>query len=379
MKEHAYFDNSATTAVAKEVLDEMLPFFTGSYGNPGSIHSMGDEAAKAVMTARKRTASALNCRPSEIIFTSGGTESDNLALIGAAMRSGKRKIITSAIEHSAVLEACRFLGTLGYETVLLPADGKGRVTVNNLTDLIDNDTAVVSVMTANNEIGTIQPIAELAKTAHEHGALFHTDAVQAFTRTDINVVRDNVDLLSISGHKIHGPKGIGALYVKNGVNISPMLFGGGQERGMRPSTENVPGMAGLGKASELAMATMKGDVKRMEGMRDKIINEILSIRGAYLNGPAENRLCSNAHFGFDGIKGKDLVLRLSKMNVMASTASACSAGSTEPSHVMTAIGRSAGEALSSLRISLSRYTTDREVDLLLDAVPDAVRSLRTRM
>jgi len=378
MREHAYFDNGATTAVAKEVSDEMLPFFTRSYGNPSSIHSMGDTAAKAVMTARKRTASALNCKPSEIIFTSGGTESNNLALIGAVMRSGRKKVITSAVEHSAILETCRFLGSAGYEIIVIPADGEGRVNVGDMIDVTDDDTAVVSVMAANNEIGTIQPIAELAKIAHEHGALFHTDAVQAFTRMNIDTVRDGIDMLSVSGHKIHGPKGVGALYVRNGVNISPIMFGGGQERGLRPSTENVPGIVGLGKAAELAMATMKDDVKRMERMRDKIINEILNVEGAYLNGPAENRLCNNAHFGFDGIKGKDLVLSLSKMNIMASTASACSAGSTEPSHVMTAIGRSANEAFSSLRLSLSRYTTDQEINILLDAVPYAVRSLRTR-
>jgi len=376
MSRRAYFDNSSTTAVAKEVLDEMLPFFTKDYGNPSSIHSMGDAAAKAVSSARKRTASALNCRPSEIIFTSGGTESDNLALIGTVANSERKKIITSTVEHSAILETCQHLRSTGYEVVILPADREGRVSTDDLKDAIDGDTAVVSIMAANNVIGTIQPIREFARTAHDNGALFHTDAVQAFTKTDIDVVRDGIDLLSLSGHKIHGPKGVGALYVRNGVKISPMISGGGQERGLRSSTENVTGIVGLGKAAELAMATMGSDVKRMAKMRDAIIDETLKMKNSYLNGPREGRLCSNAHFGFRGVKGNDLVLALNKMDIMASAASACSAGSTEPSHVMTAIGRSAEEAMSSLRISLSRYTTQDEVDHLLSSLPSAVSSLR---
>jgi len=372
----AYFDNSGTTAVAEEVLAEMLPFFTEHYGNPSSIHSMGDAAAKAMSAARKRVAAALNCRPSEIVFTSGGTEADNLAILGTVPRSGRKKVITSAVEHSAVLEPCGTLMAKGYEVIILPADREGRISADALSEAIDKDTALVSVMAANNVIGTIQPIAELAEIAHEHGALFHTDAVQAFTRTDLDAVRDGMDMLSLSGHKIHGPKGIGALYVRNGVELDPTMLGGGQEGGRRSSTENIPGMVGLGKAAELAMSTMKEDIKRMTGIRKKIIDGILNVKGAYLNGPRDGRLCNNAHLGFDGIKGMDLVLRLSRMGVMASTASACSAGSTEPSHVLTAIGRTPAESMSSLRISLSRYTTQEEADLLLDAVPEAIASLR---
>jgi len=372
----AYFDNGATTAVAKEVLDVMMPFFTGEYGNPSSIHTMGTAASKAVSEARKKIAAAVNCRPSEIIFTSGGTESDNTALIGAVADTGKKKIITSAVEHSAVLEACRSLSARGYEIVILPVDGEGKVSADELLKAIDNDTALVSVMTANNVIGTIQPIRELAEIAREHGALFHTDAVQAFTRTDIDAERDLIDLMSMSSHKIHGPKGVGALYVRNGVRISPLILGGGQESGLRSSTENVPGIAGMGKAAELAMSSMTDDVKRMTEMRDRIIDEVLSLKGSYLNGPREKRSCNNAHFGFEGVKGKDLVLALSRMNVMVSTASACSAGSTEPSHVLTAIGRSPSEAFSSLRITLSRYTTDDEVGILLDSLPKALKAVR---
>ena len=372
----AYFDNGATTAVAKEILDVMMPFFTVDFGNPSSIHSMGTAATKAMSGARAKIATAVNCRPSEIIFTSGGTESDNLSLMGAVLSSGKKKIITSAVEHSAVLEACRSLKDLGYETVILPADGEGVVSIEELRKAIDGNTALVSVMAANNVIGTIQPIKEMAEIAKEYGALFHTDAVQAFTKKDIDVLRDGIDLMSMSSHKIHGPKGAGALYVRSGVRLRPQVLGGGQEGGLRSSTENVPGIAGMGKAAELAMSSMKDDVKRMTKMRDLIIDEVLRIKGSYLNGPRENRLCNNAHFGFEGVKGNDLVLALSKMNIMVSTASACSAGSTEPSHVLTAIGRSPAEAFSSLRITLSRYTTDDEVGLLLDSLPKALRAVR---
>jgi cysteine desulfurase len=376
MPKIAYFDNSGTTAVAKEVLDEMLPFFREKYGNPSSIHSMGDAAATAVSAARGRLARALNCRPSEITFTSGGTESDNLALIGTIAHTGRKKVITSAVEHSAVLETCDLLRRSGYKIEILPVDGDGRVCAGDLLRAIDKDTAIVSVMAANNVIGTIQPVAELAKIARDHGALFHTDAVQAFTKMNINVAKEGIDLLSISGHKIHGPKGIGSLYVRNGVKISPVILGGGQERGMRSSTENVPGIVGLGKAAELAVMTMNADIERMLKMRNRIIDRVLTTNGSYLNGPKDGRLCNNANSGFDGAKGTDLVLALSKMNIMTSSASACSAGSTEPSHVMTAIGRSPEEAMSSLRISLSRYTTDEEVELLTDSLPKALASLR---
>jgi len=372
----AYLDNSSTTAVAKEVIDEMLPYFVSEYGNPSSIHAMGDAAAKAISNARKRMSAAIGCRPSEIIFTSGGTESDNLALFGVVLNSGKKKIITSAVEHSAILETCGRLKEMGYNVVVLPVDREGFVNTKDVEKAVDNDTALVSVMAANNVIGTIQPIAEIAEIAHERGALFHTDAVQAFTKADIDAKRDAIDMMSVSGHKIHGPKGIGALYVRSGIKIKPVMLGGGQEHGIRSSTENVPGIVGLGKAAELAMSTMRSDVKRMMKLRDAIIDGTLGIKGSYLNGPIEKRLCNNAHFGFGGVKGNDLVLALSKAGVYVSAASACSAGSTEPSHVMTAIGRSPAEALSSLRTSLSRYTTKDDTDLLLDALPKAVKAVR---
>jgi len=369
----AYFDNAATTKMAPEVLDAMLPFMKDSYGNPGSIHWMGDEAAKAVRVARSKTAAAMNCLPSEVFFTSGGTESDNIAIIGTAT---KRRIITSAIEHSAILETCGHLGSRGQRIAVLDVDADGLIDPDSLRNAIGDDVSVVSVMTANNVIGTVQRIRELSDIAHEFGAYFHTDAVQAFTKTDTDVKRLGADMMSVSGHKIHGPKGIGALFVSGDTEIGPIMFGGGQERGLRPSTENVPGIVGLGKACETATATMSSDIRKMEGIRNKIIDGVLDISGSALNGSVEHRLCSNAHFRFSGIKGSDLVLRLSSEGIATSTASACSAGSTDPSHVMTAIGLSPEEALSSLRISLSRYTTEDEADLLLKKLPELIRKMR---
>jgi len=370
----AYFDNAATTKMAPEVLDAMLPYMKEAYGNPGSIHWMGDEAAKAVREARTATAAAVNCLPSEVFFTSGGTESDNIAIIGTA---SKKRIVASAIEHSAILETCGHLGSHGHKVTLIGVDKDGMVDPDSLRKAMDGNVSVVSVMTANNVIGTVQRIRELSDIAREFGAYFHTDAVQAFTKTDTDVKRLGVDMLSISGHKIHGPKGVGALFVSGDVEIGPITFGGGQERGLRPSTENVPGIVGLGKACATATATMSSDVKRMEKLRNRIIGGILDIKGSALNGSFERRLCSNAHFRFSGIKGAELVLRLSREGIAVSTASACSAGSTDPSHVMTAIGLSPEEALSSLRISLSRYTTEEEVEILLDRLPKAVSEMRS--
>ena len=368
-----YFDNSATTMMAPEVLNAMMPFLTSEYGNPGSIHSMGDNAAKAVREARQKTSKLVGCLPSELIFTSGGTESDNIALIGAVPTGGR--IITTSIEHSAILETCAYLGENKRKVTVLPVDDKGRLNPDTLRNAMSDDVFMVSVMTANNVIGTIQHIRELSDIAHEFGALFHTDAVQAFTKTDVNVKRSGVDMLSISGHKIHGPKGIGALYVSEKADVKPIMFGGGQESGVRPSTENVPGMVGLGAAVEFAEKTMDADIRKMEKLRNTIIENTLGIDGSALNGPFDGRLCNNAHFRFKGIKGTELVLRLSKEGIMTSTASACSAGSTEPSHVMTAIGLSPADALSALRISLSRYNTEEDVQRLAEILPKAVKSL----
>lgn len=371
----AYFDNAATTMTLPEVAEAMRPYFTEMYGNPSSLHSMGADAAEALRKARKSVADALGCYPSEIIFTAGGTESDNMAVLGTFPGAGGR-VVTTAIEHSAILETCGEVRRRGGASTLIPVDSEGFLDLSALDSAMGDDVYLVSVMAANNVIGTIEDIRECAKIAHEHGALFHTDAVQGFTKMDINVKRDGIDMLSLSGHKIHGPKGIGAFYVKSGTDIRPIVFGGGQENGLRSSTENVPGIVGLGKAVDIAMSNMGGDMRRMTEMRDRIIDSVLDIPGAALNGPRYDRLCNNAHFRFDGVKGNSLVLALSRKGVAVSTASACSAGDTEPSHVLSAIGLTPQQSMSALRVTLSHLNTDAEVDLLLKVLPDAVRECR---
>ncbi len=371
-----YFDNAATTQVLPEVFEEVMPYLTERYGNPSSLHEMGSEAAEGMRIARERVARSLNCYPSEITFTSGGTESDNLALMGTVGKGGRDRIVTSAIEHSAILETCSHARKTGFKVSVIPVDREGFIDMSALDSAMGDDVAVLSVMAANNVIGTLQDIRELSKIAHEHGALFHTDAVQAYTKVDIDVRRDGIDMLSLSGHKIHAPKGIGALYVKGNVDISPIVFGGGQERGLRSSTENVPAIVGLGKAAEILMDNFSDDVARMQRLRDRIIDSVTEIPGAALNGPRHDRLCNNTHFRFDGVKGMDLVLRLSRKGIAASTASACSAGDNEPSHVLSAIGLNAEQALSSLRVTLSGLNTDEDVDKLLSILPETVAECR---
>ena len=376
MARQVYFDNAATTQVIPEVLEEILPYFSERYGNPSSIHEMGAEAAAGMRIARERVAKTLNCYPSEITFTSGGTESDNIALIGVVGKRGRDRIVTSAIEHSAIIETCFHARNTGYKATIVPVDKDGFIDMSALDSAMGDDVAVLSVMAANNVIGTLQDLRELSKIAHEHGALFHTDAVQAYTKVDIDVRRDGIDMLSLSGHKIHAPKGTGALYVKSGTDISPIMFGGGQERGLRSSTENIPAIVGLGKAAEYLMANFDEDVARMTRLRDRIIDTVLEIDGAALNGPRQKRLCNNTHFRFEGLKGMDLVLKLSRKGIAASTASACSASDNEPSHVLSAIGLNAKQALSSLRVTLSGLNTDEDVDKLAEALPEAVRECR---
>ncbi len=367
-----YFDNSATTRMAPEVLESMMPFLTDEYGNPSSIHFMGDAASAALRKARKQVADSLGSLPSEITFTSGGTESDNLAIIGSVIACkdpSRKRIVTTAIEHEAVLEACEELKRRGFELTVLGVDKKGYLDPSVLDDAMGDDVCLVSVMAANNVVGTIQDIRELSKVSHEHGALFHTDAVQGYTKMKIDVVKDGIDMLALSGHKIHAPKGIGALYVRSGTPILPINYGGGQERGLRSSTENVPGIVGLGTAAELAMSTMDDDVKKMTALRDEIIDDMLKIDGAHLNGPTgKRRLCNNTHFRFDGAKGTDTVIRLSREGIAVSAASACSAGSTEPSYVLMALGLTPEQCTSALRISLSRYNTEEDVRYLSEVM-----------
>ncbi|MBR5999312.1 MAG: cysteine desulfurase [Candidatus Methanomethylophilaceae archaeon] len=371
-KRRVYFDNSATTRMAPEVLESMMPFLTEEYGNPSSIHYMGNAAAAALRKARKQVADSLGCLPSEITFTSGGTESDNLALIGAAIACrdpSRKRIVTTAIEHEAVLEACEELKRRGFDITVLGVDREGYLDPSILDVAMGDDVCMVSVMAANNVIGTIEDISELSKVAHEHGALFHTDAVQGYTKMKIDVEKDGIDMLALSGHKIHAPKGIGALYVRNGTPIVPINYGGGQEKGLRSSTENVPGIVGLGTAAELAMSTMDEDIRKMTKLRDEIIDDMLGLDGVHLNGPTgERRLCNNTHFRFEGRKGLDNVIRLSNEGIAVSAASACSAGSTEPSYVLTALGLSPEQCMSALRISLSRYNTEDDVRYLAEVM-----------
>jgi cysteine desulfurase len=376
MVRQIYFDNAATTQVIPEVLEEILPYFSESYGNPSSLHELGAEAAAGMRIARERVAKTLNCYPSEITFTSGGTESDNIALMGVVGKRGRDRIVTSAIEHSAIIETCSHARSIGYKATIVPVDREGFIDMSALDSAMGDDVAVLSVMAANNVIGTLQDLRELSKIAHEHGALFHTDAVQAYTKVDIDIKRDGIDMLSLSGHKVHAPKGTGALFVRDGTEISPIMFGGGQERGLRSSTENVPAIVGLGKAAEFLMANFEDDVSRMTRLRDRIIDTVLEIDGSALNGPRKNRLCNNTHFRFEGVRGQDLVLKLSRMGIAASTASACSASDNEPSHVLSAIGLNATQALSSLRVTLSGLNTDDDVDKLAEILPKAIKECR---
>ena len=371
-----YFDNAGTTQPLPEVVEEMMPYFTEMYGNPSSLHDFGGDAAAGINLGRSRVAKSLGCYPSEVTFTAGGTESDNMAILGTYTRDRKR-IVTTAIEHSAVLETCGELKRRGGSATLLPVDREGFIDLAQLDSEMGDDVYLVSVMAANNVIGTIQDIRECAKIAHEHGALFHTDAVQAYTKMDIDVKRDGIDMLSVSGHKIHGPKGIGALYVRDGVDIRPIVFGGGQERGLRSSTENVPGIVGIGKAAEIATTNMGRDMRHMTELRDRIIDGVLDIPGSWLNGPTgAKRLCNNCHFGFDGLKGNDLIFELNKNGIAASTASACSASEAGPSHVLAAIGLNTPQAMSALRVTLSHLNTEEDVDRLLDVLPKAVKVCR---
>jgi cysteine desulfurase len=378
-RKRIYFDHSATTRVLPEVHDAMVPFFLEKYGNPSSIHSFGREAKVALEDARKQTADLLNADPSEIVFTSGGTESDNLAVKGVAMYKGKMKghIITTKVEHHAVLEPCEWLKRFGFEVTYIPVDSDGLVDVGEIERAIKNDTVLISVMLANNEIGTIQPIREIGAIARSKGVPFHTDAVQAIGKLPIDVKADNVDLLSLSAHKFHGPKGVGVLYVKKGVKIEPILHGGGQERGLRSSTVNVAGAVGLGKAAEIAKRDLEPTSQKMKGIRDKIIKTVPElVPNSYVNGHRTKRLVNNANLRFDFIEGEGLILQLDFKGISASTGSACSTGSLEPSHVLLALGLKHEQAHGSLRITLGRENTQEEADYLLEVLPGIVAKLR---
>jgi len=378
-KKRIYFDHSATTRVLPEVEEAMLPYLTEKWGNPSSLHAFGREARVAVEDSRKSLARLLNCDPTEIVFTSGGTESDNLAIKGVAMYKGKSKghIITTKMEHHAVLEPCEWLKRYGFEVTFLPVSAEGLIDAGDVERAIRNDTILISVMIANNEIGTIQPYKEIGSIAKDRNIPFHTDAVQAIGKLPMDVKADNIDLLSLSGHKFHGPKGIGALYVRKGTKIEPVIQGGGQERGLRSSTENVPGIVGIGKASELAKRDLEQTSQRMKTLRDKMIKSVPEVvPRSYVNGHKTRRLVNNAHFRFDFIEGEGLILQLDFKGVAASTGSACSTGSLEPSHVLLAMGLTHEQAHGSLRVTLGRENTEEEVDYLLEVLPGVVSKLR---
>lgn len=373
-----YFDNAATTAVSPAVKDAMLSYFTEEFGNPSSIfYQKGADARKAMEAARSQIAEALGCAAGEIYFTASGSEADNWAIKGAALKSGKKHIITSQIEHHAVLHTCEFLEKQGYTVTYLPVDRDGLVSPSDLENAICEDTALVSVMYANNEIGTLQPIRELCEIAHSHGVLFHTDAVQAVGTLPIDLSALPVDMLSLSAHKFHGPKGIGALFIRKGVKIERLIHGGGQEKGMRAGTENTPYIVGLAKALSDASQNTDTKIAYVSALRDKLIRGVMdAIPYTRLNGHAEKRLPGNANFSFRFIEGEGLLLHLSLAGFAVSSGSACASASLDPSHVLLAIGLPHEIAHGSLRVSLSAENTEEEVDAFLKALPPIVEKLR---
>ncbi len=372
-----YLDHAATTPMRQEVFEAMRPYFLEHFGNPSSLHSYGLDARAAVERARQHVASAIGATPQEIVFTSGGTESDNLALRGVLQRGSKKDhIITSAIEHPAVLETCKFIEQLGHEATYVSVDHEGRINPTEVEDAIQNNTRLISIMHANNEIGSIQPIAEVGAIAASHGILMHTDAVQSVGKIPVNVNELRVDLLSISSHKIYGPKGVGCLYVQKGIKLGPLLFGGGHERGLRSGTENVSGIVGFGEAMRLAIEDFS-DNKRIKKLRDALIDAVLrEIPATRLNGGRGHRLPNNANFSFSYIEGESLLLRLNAKGIAGSTGSACSSKKLEPSHVLLAIGLNPVDAHGSLRLTLGRETTDAVVRYVSEVLPSIVDELR---
>ncbi len=381
MNDHIYLDSAASTPVADEVIDEMLPYFKQQYGNPSSMHKFGRETARAIQLARRRVAKMIDASPREITFTSGGTEADNLAIKGAAMHarikaSERTRIITSSIEHDAVLEPCRYLENLGLSVTYLPVAGDGLVRSSDLKSAMSNDVSLVSIMLANNEVGTIQPVKELAGIAHQAGALFHTDAVQAVGKIPTSVKRLGVDMMSMSSHKLNGPKGVGALYVRSGLEIAPIIHGGGQESELRSGTENVPNIAGFGKACELAANRMSQYQEQVSALRDYLIEKVAKeIPHSRLNG-SQDRIPNNAHFTFFGVNGEDLIIKMDEHGIATSTGSACSVKKQKSSHVLKAMGFSYEEISGSLRLSLGMQNTKDEIDRTVGVLSSVVKELR---
>ena len=374
-----YADNAATTKISRAAVDAMLPYMEQYYGNPSSLYAFGQQAREALENARSRIAACLHADPREITFTSGGSEADNQAIMTAAAlgaRRGKRHIVSTAFEHHAVLHTLEKLKKQGYEVTLLDVHSTGLVTPEQVTEAIREDTCLVTIMYANNEIGTIQPVAEIGAVCREKGVLFHTDAVQAAGHLPIDVKAQNIDLLSLSAHKFHGPKGIGVLYAKRGVALETIISGGAQERGKRAGTENIPAVMGMAAALEEACANMDEHRARLTGLRERLIHGLEQIPYGELNGDRERRLPGNVNFCFEGIEGESLLLLLDERGICASSGSACTSGSLDPSHVLLAIGRPHEVAHGSLRLSLGEEMTEADVDEIIQAVTDVVTRLR---
>ncbi|MBQ2930550.1 MAG: cysteine desulfurase NifS [Clostridia bacterium] len=373
-----YLDNAATTAVSPAVVEAMLPFFTQVYGNASSVHTTGREAKRALEAARRQVAKAIHAAvPQEIYFTAGGSESDNWAIKGVALARRTGHIITTAVEHHAVLHTCQWLEKQGFAVTCLPVDEYGRVTAAQVEKALQPDTILVSVMMANNEVGTVEPIAEIGALCRARGILFHTDAVQAVGALPIDVQAMNIDLLSLSGHKFHGPKGVGALYIRKGVKIDNLVHGGAQERGFRAGTENLPGIVGLGKAIEMADAALAENAARMTKLRDRLIQGLMeAVPGTRLNGHPTQRLPNNVNLSFAGVEGEALLLRLDLAGVAGSAGSACTSGTLDPSHVLMALGLSETAANGALRLTLGTDTTREDIDAVLEILPPIVADLR---
>ncbi len=378
-KRFVYADNSATTKVSKNALEAALPYFCEEYGNASSIYTLGMDAAKAVLKAREQVANAIGAKVNEIYFTAGGSESDNWAIRGSAengAKKNKKHIITTVFEHHAVLHTCEYLETQGFEVTYLPVDENGLLKAEQVADAIREDTCLVTIMYANNEIGTIMPIAEIGKICKEKGVPFHTDAVQAVGHIEIDVTDLNVDMLSLSGHKFHAPKGVGALYIRGGYSLPKFIYGGAQERNKRAGTENVPGIVGLGVAITDVTTDIPAKNVRVKKLRDRLIDGVLQIEETRLNGDREQRLPGLANFSILGIEGESLLLMLDMNGIVASSGSACTSGSLDPSHVLLSIGLPHETAHGSLRLSLNDETTEEDIDYILEVLPRIVTQLR---
>ena len=374
-----YADNAATTKISQTAMRAMISAMENSYGNPSSIHQIGMAANDALQTAREQIARCLGCMPKEIFFTSGGTESDNQAIVSAAMlgaKQNKRHIISTAFEHHAVLHTLRRLKEEGFEIQLLDVEAEGNITAAQVEEAIRPDTCLVTVMFANNEIGSVLPIAEIGEACRAHGVLFHTDAVQAAGHIPVNVKKQNIDMLSLSAHKFHGPRGIGALYVKRGIELTSLMEGGGQERGKRPGTENLPAIMGMAAALKEECSLMEENAARVAAMRDRLLQGLFQIPYSILNGPRDNRLPGNVNFCFEGVSGESLLLLLDSKGICASSGSACASGALDPSHVLLALGLAPEIAQGSLRISLDISNTEEEIDYMLEVIPQVVEQLR---